>query len=389
MQLRQVKAFDALPELTDSARRLLRDQQNFFLTEEWFDLLLRHGLPAGTVPRIYAVAQPGSELADGLLFGVPGRGSYGFAGRQLLSLSNFYSMAFAPILRPAIEDAQAVMDALVDAILRERPRWSIIELRNLIAEDPTTAALERSFRRAGLPVETYFQFENWYHPTSGMSGQAYFASRSSQLRNTVTRKLKKASKEHRLLFHLYRSMDELTQGLCDFQEVYRQSWKEPELHPEFIPGLLRTSAAQGALRLGVLYLDGAPAAAQIWLVTGGRAVIYKLAYDEKYAALSVGSILTKWMFDEVLDRDQVSEVDYGVGSEPYKRDWMSARRTVIGLVAFNPCSVGGLAALAVNRVGQIKKRLRLRTGKQSAVKNRLALIFRLFEAPGRFRRGPG
>ena len=88
-------------------------------------------------------------------------------------------------------------------------------------------------------------------------------------------------------------------------------------------------------------VDHEPAAAQIWLISGRRATIYKLAYDERFAPLSIGSILTKTMFDHVLENDGVSEIDYGVGSERYKRDWMSHSRRVIGLIGF--AALGGIA----------------------------------------------
>src|SRR4029077_5168672 len=106
---------------------------------------------------------------------------------------------------------------------------------------------------------------------------------------------------------LYRSGEELKRGINDYQRIYAASWKEPEAFPEFIPQLLRRSAEKGTLRLGVLYVDAEPAAVQIWLVAGGKATIYKLAYDERFARLSVGSILTKAMFDHVIDTDGVVE----------------------------------------------------------------------------------
>src|SRR5690606_21002064 len=63
--------------------------------------------------------------------------------------------------------------------------------------------------------------------------------------------------------------------------------------------------------------------------------IYKLAHDPDYNALSVGSLLTAHMFEHAIDVDQVSEIDFGVGDEPYKRDWTDTRRQRIGLQAVN------------------------------------------------------
>lgn len=356
-----VRVFDTLSEAPEEVRALLRGDgsRDPFLTEDWFDLLLRHSPIPGRALRLYGVGGR-TGAVDGVLLATGGRGDAWYARRELSSLSNFYTMRFAPILGAGVADPAPVLDALVAGIARERPAWDVIHLRSLIAEDPLTDQLVQAFRRGGMAVDTYFQFENWYHPTAGVSAQQYFDSRPSQLRNTVRRKAKKASKEHAVAFRLYSEPGELPQGLCDYAAVYAKSWKMPERYPDFIPNMLRRCATRGILRLGIYYVDEVPAAAQIWIVTKQRAIIYKLAYDETYAALSVGSILTKLMFDHILDNDKVAEVDYGVGSEPYKLDWMSCRRHVVGLIAFNPRSLGGQVGAAVHRAGGWWRRFRHR-----------------------------
>jgi CelD/BcsL family acetyltransferase involved in cellulose biosynthesis len=123
--------------------------------------------------------------------------------------------------------------------------------------------------------------------------------------------------------------------LHDYARIYASSWKTPEPFPQFIDGLARACAEAGWLRLGIVYIDEQPAAAQIWIVTGGIATIYKLAYDERYARLSLGTILTAHLMEQVIDADKVHEVDYLTGDDAYKKDWMSDRRERWGIVAFN------------------------------------------------------
>ncbi|MEZ0239122.1 MAG: GNAT family N-acetyltransferase, partial [Methylophilaceae bacterium] len=98
--------------------------------------------------------------------------------------------------------------------------------------------------------------------------------------------------------------------------------------------------------LGLAYLGEQPVAAQIWLVNDGRASIYKLAYDTNHAHLSVGSLLTNHLMQHVIDVDRVREVDFLIGDEPYKQDWMSHRRERWGIVAYNPRTPSGLAGAA-------------------------------------------
>jgi CelD/BcsL family acetyltransferase involved in cellulose biosynthesis len=117
-------------------------------------------------------------------------------------------------------------------------------------------------------------------------------------------------------------------------------------------------AERGWLRLGIAYYDNEPVAAQLWIVSHGRAVIYKLAHDEKVAKLSVGTVLTAFLMAHVLDVDKVREVDYLIGDDSYKKDWMSYRRERWGIVAYNPCSVAGLAGLAIQVLGNLRRSLR-------------------------------
>jgi len=342
-----VTAYGAEAELPADVTAFLSEQtkDQLWLSPLWFELLLRYSSSPGQRLRIYAV-RSGSDggTVECVFYAAASAHDSRRRQRKLRSLTNFYTISFAPIVRGDSEVAGRAIGALVRALSRETPVWDVIELQNLIEETHTTAELVRAFRNEGMLVDTYPQSENWFQPTSGLSAERYFESLPSQVRNTITRKLRRATKEHIINIQVYRSPEELARGINDYQRIYARSWKDPEAHPEFIPQLLRRSAEKGMLRLGVLYVDSEPAAAQIWLVIGVKATIYKLAYDEKFARLSVGSILTKAMFDQVIDDDGVAEVDYGTGSDAYKRDWMTKRRRIIGLVAFNPRSVHGLVA---------------------------------------------
>jgi hypothetical protein len=347
-----VAVYEDIGSLPATAKAFLAEYRSgeLCLSGSWFELLAGWGLKADQRPRIYVVAA--ESVVDCVMFAMclaDGR-----RPRRLASLANFYTMSYAPLLRHDLDDSQRPLDILARYIAAERPAWDIVDLAYLISEQPISAQLFKAFRRAGFLVGRYFQFQNWFLPTSGLSAEQYFKSRPSQVRNTVTRKLKKARKEHELGVDLYDSPRDLAQGLDAYQRIYAQSWKVPEALPEFIPRLVANAAERGSLRLGVLRVDGEPAAAQIWLISSRKATIYKLAYDEKYAALSAGTILTKMMFDHVLDCDDVDEVDYGVGSEHYKLDWMSECRHVSGLVCFNRASVIGLLAAARHFIGRVK-----------------------------------
>ena len=137
---------------------------------------------------------------------------------------------------------------------------------------------------------------------------------------------------------------ELHAALAAYQAVYAQSWKPPELCVEFIPALVKLSAERGWLRLGVLWLNGEPLAAQLWLTCRGKANIYKLAYVKGKEKLSAGSVLTQALMQHAMDVDRVTEVDYLSGDDAYKADWMALRRERVGVAAFDMRRPAGLLA---------------------------------------------
>ena len=156
----------------------------------------------------------------------------------------------------------------------------------------------------------------------------------------------------------------MERALLAYEQVYAASWKNTEPHPNFVQGLVRTSAAQGWLRLGVAWLEDKPIAAQIWIVANRKSNIYKLAYGENYKAYAPGTLLTAMLMQHSFQVDKVTKVDYLMGDDPYKKTWMSDRQERWGIVAYNPSTVAG-AMLLVKEIagrklkpwmGKLKKR---------------------------------
>jgi hypothetical protein len=174
---------------------------------------------------------------------------------------------------------------------------------------------------------------------------SYWAQRPSVLRNSVERGRRRLSKSGAWRIDIHTEQTSTLGAAIDaYERVYNQSWKVPEPHPNFIPGLIRMAAGQGWLRLGVLWLEHEPIAAQLWLVAGGKAKFFKLAYVQGREKLSAGSVLTAALMQRVRDVDGVAEVDYLSGDDSYKADWMASRRERIGLVALDVRRARGLTA---------------------------------------------
>jgi hypothetical protein len=322
---------EVLDSIQLPARFGFREHGEFFRSVEWFRCL--HATAVRHPPRVYNAGDAAMVCC--------------WNGSTLESLANYYTAEFG-----LLGDGQ--IDAIAERIAIDRPT----SVRLTFLPEALADALTQALARVGFFVRPYFMYENWFVHLHGRDFQSYMAGRPSQTTNTIKRRRKKLANSHAYEIVLSRDADRIG----DFVAVYEESWKRAEPHPEFIPTLGRTCASLGILRLGILYVDGAPAASQLWITTAKKALIYKLAYREKFREYSVGSILSLEMFRQAIDEDRVEEIDYGVGSETYKRDWMEDRRRVYGLLAFNLRTPAGLFRAGVERAKLALRRAPFRRG---------------------------
>jgi hypothetical protein len=326
-------------------------EDSFFSLPAWYDLMARYGVPPGTEVRLYADERPGSEA---LLLLQTGSSQ---PQRRLLSLVNAYSVEHG-LVSVGRADLAAGFAAILSEILSERPGWDCLSLDSFDAGDPGYAALVRVLRRAGFFVECVFDSGTWYEETAGLDFARYLDARPAQLRNTYVRRGRKLAARDRLKKAFFADTADIERAIADYETVYAASWKPPEMFPHFIPALIRLAAELKALRLGVYYVDGVPAAAQFWILWRGRAVIYKLAHDKRFDDLSVGTILTMEMFERVLSEDRPREINFGRGDDPYKKLWLPKRRERWGITAANPRTLRGMRLGLTREAARLYHRLR-------------------------------
>ena len=80
-------------------------------------------------------------------------------------------------------------------------------------------------------------------------------------------------------------------------------------------------------------------------------------HDEGRKALSPGTVLTAHMVRHLLDVEQVAELDFGRGDDPYKQSWTTRREQRIGLLLANPWRPRGLATIARHGLGRLRRRV--------------------------------
>ena len=342
----EVAVHSTLEALSNDERSLLvaAADEHYYAGLDWWENLVATALDPGDRLQIYTVGtstRPRLVLVTrARLVGVGWRSM-----RSLASLTNFYSCQFSPALGADAGDPEPIFDALVRSIRSQSGSPQVLRFDSLDPHAVGFVGLRAAFDRAGFATQPFFHFGNWYETFAPGEGfEAYWQARPSKLRNTVKRKGKKLDRDTDAVFDLHTDPKTVAEGIEAYRTIYASSWKDPEPYPDFTEGLIHTAAASGNLRLGVLSVDGVPAAAQLWLLCRGRATIFKLAYDETFRQMSTGSILSAHMLRHVVD------VDYGRGDDPYKAEWLPRRRERWGFLAFDPRSPKGLLG-AIRHVG--------------------------------------
>lgn len=276
--------------------------------------------------------------------------------RRGQALGNYYTCLYEPALAAGVD--AATLSHLFSAATRHQGAMHSLTLAPMNPDGDTFATVERALALAGFGCERYFCFGNWYLQAPA-SWADYLAGREGKLRSTIKRmKQRLATDEGHV--EIIADTANLERGIAAYEAVYANSWKVPEPSPGFMPGLMRLCAERGAMRLGLVWLKGQPIAAQFWIVAHGRAEIYKVAYDENFKSHSPGTVLTAHLLQHVLEEDRVLEVDYLIGDDSYKKNWMSHRRERWGLVAYNRRSPISLAMLLGARLKKLAKPWALR-----------------------------
>jgi len=317
--------------LTDSGRLegLFQDPHSAEGSWGWFQSLAETTL------------EPGEEAVCAVAF-------EGGAAKAALPLARQGSLLRALTAPYTTRYVPAFADAKWASYLGARARSFVGGSLQIDALDPTDlniAAFLDGLSSSGLFAAQYRNFANFYETIAGF--EAYWIARPSRLKSTVRRKLAQAASDQ-IEFLCHRS--QLADAAKTYDEVYRASWKQPEPHPNFIRTMVEKVGAYGFVRIGIMSLRGAPVAVQIWLVCRGKATIFKLAHREDVKELSPGTLLTHWMAATLIRDEGLTEIDFGRGSDAYKRDWLTECRTRVGVVAGNWSTLAGLRAIAAEVV---------------------------------------
>jgi len=323
-----VEWFDDLDALADDAAGALdrARQPRLYDRLDWLRLTVAHVLPAARLAMLRV--RDGSDAAWLFLIET-GR-------RRAAPLASWYTLRFGPVTSGP--DAARLLPDLFAALAK---RFDGVALHPLA--EPLRP---RGWRAFADQVST-----NWTIDLTTPDFETYWSSRPKQLRNTVARK----SRSHPLHISIFKHFDPLS--WTAYEAIYAASWKPAEGSLAFLRALAEQEAEAGTLRLGLARdTTGRAIAAQFWLVEDGVATIHKLAHREDAKAGSPGSLLSHAMFRAAIADDHVHRIDFGLGDEPYKADWVDTPQPVWRSDVYHPASLRGVAGIARETVSRLARR---------------------------------
>ena len=342
-----VEVFSGVDSLPADSLPVFGGTDRLFAGPSWWRTVQDHALPDGVTARFVLIRLDGAAAA---IFPMQsGGGGFG-------SLTTPYTCLYAPLLAPALTPTER--DRVLGGFGRFCRGYPVTRLDALPAEWPDLDRLIQSCSRAGLVPLRFDHFGNWFEPVTGLDWTRYLDSRSGALRETIRRRLRRAERLAEARFVLLKTPQEVEDGISSFEDIYARSWKEPEPFPRFNAALMRATSHTGSARLGLWFVGATPVATQFWVVEQGRASVLKLAHDEAFKAHSPGTVLSALMLRHLLDREHVTEIDYGRGDDPYKQGWAQQRRQRVGLLLATPWRLGGMIEVLKHKAGRLRFRMR-------------------------------
>ena len=271
-------------------------------------------------------------------------------------LSSYYTSEYSPVLLSEYCSFPGLADAVACWLLKNALPWDSFHFGPFSPTSEFAQALFNGVGQYGLFAKNYYWFDNWYLNCSSRSFEQYYNGLPSRLKNTISRRRKKFEKQGTISFRIYSRPEEISQAVQEFESVYKASWKKPEGKPDFIRRFSVDAADRDWTRIGILYSNSVPCAAQLWYVANNVASIFKLAHDEQFKSYSVGSLLTLEMMKYVLEQDKVTTVDFLIGGDGYKKDWGFTMQERHGLAIFNRTLGGRLLALRHISLPDLKRK---------------------------------
>lgn len=274
-----------------------------------------------------------------------------FSFKSLEFIGNIYSAYRGGIILKGRE--QEAAKSVIRFLLANRVLWHMLHFEDIPESDPFLNALIQEIRQKKL----IFRIEPKYaklviQRSPGKCSRDYWHLLSNNLRQQIRRSINKMNREGTVIIvPTLLPEHDIKAAMDHYYEIYRQSWKDPEMDSQFHRKLAEYLLSKRKLRLFTLYFrkeknhpDNSmdipissyestispsqcipkgylPIATAFYAVNGNYACFLKTAYRQDYATYSAGTVLTWFVVKWLFDLDNVTIIDLQKEDDAYKFKW--------------------------------------------------------------------
>jgi len=314
-----------------------------------------------------------------------------FSFNSLELIGNIYSAYRGGIVLKGNEFE--VASAIVNFLLKHRAMWDILHFEDIPESDPFLAAAIHFFTRKKVLIQLTEQYAKLVIDADpGMRSTDYWCKLGKNLKQNIRTSINRMNRIGRfLIVPTIRPGQDIQTAMDHYYEIFSHSWKEPEIDPQFHRKLAAYLLTSGKLRLFILYFkkeESCPAddiafpilshesdlspdqripegylpiATSFYAVSGRYACLLKTAYREDHAIYSSGTVLSWFAVKWLLDKDNVTMIDFQKEDDAYKFKWGRIKERHMKFQAANPRNIRAIFELwAENTIIPVLRKIKNR-----------------------------
>jgi CelD/BcsL family acetyltransferase involved in cellulose biosynthesis len=363
MRIEIIQDADTLLKLRDEWDGLLEQSaaDGLFVTWEWLASWWRH---LSQDHRLFVVTVRCNEelvAVAPLAFRLPGlHSALPFPYLEFLGSGSVGSDYLDVIVRRGRE--RRVLALLAELLAREK---LLLELDQVRSGAAAVFDLARLLSRRGWSAVRETINTCRYITLSGQTWESYLGSLGREHRYNFRRRLRALEKEFDVRFEVVRTEDRRARALDQLIALHGARWRERGVsnafhtpaHVAFHEEVTRLACERGWLRICLLDLDGAPAAALYGFNYRDVFSFYQSGFDPAFSRHGVG-LVTMGLAIRSAFEEGAREFDLLQGVEQYKCHWAREARDLARLEIYPPLLRGSVYRGAVELTRAAKRVVR-------------------------------
>ena len=348
-----------------NALALSSPEKQPMVSHAWVSSFVEHGIEPGQTWRcLFAYA--GDDLI-GVLPLIKGRRQ--IMGARLYAPVGANTRSGYALLRAGAE--HRALSAMVAAVQDEEPTYLRIHMRGIREGAPLLSARRSpGFRVSTVPAAMWrASARGSFLPVQG-SYAAYEKGLPSNFRRNIRKASNRCERTHETVYQFRTGADAGAPELFDeFIQLEASGWKGTagtaiQCTPrrvEFYSALTRRLSEMGCLEWHFLELDGTPVAGHLAIRFGRSLVLFKIAYDEKYARLGPGSLLFREAASRAFADEGLDEINC-LTDRAWHRNWQMATANYSDMVITRDRPLPALVSLLETQAPLLARRVQATPG---------------------------